>query len=301
LRTDYYLGAALFAGSPKYLDIDDRHINETFRDTGDRLYGGKLFLNGVKHTNLFVSYSKEEKDEEAVQELVGGGFDQFFSLGKAEFSVGGKMTYDTEQDDIYKGVLKLYVKYGNLTLMADGKRYNVQDGTYYENELVISNFSSGQEDRLSYSMQYALTQNIIPYLSTVLTRIEVADGEIVDGEIYKLGVDLEYFETIGVTANIEGYFYNTEVSEANGASLALEWNITRALRIIFESELLFLENSTTEEIDEADETDETVSSVYLSAEYDIWKDLTVSIFCENNEETRYLPENRYGFKAAYRF
>jgi hypothetical protein len=299
VRTDYYLGATVFGGIPKYFDMDDRHINETFRDTGDRLYGGKLFLNGIKFTNAYVAVSREENEEQIIQELIGAGIDQGFNLGRAAVTAGAKMAYDKELEDIYRGVIRLHMTYGDLTVLTDGTRYNVQEGTTFENELVISNFSVGQEDRLSYTVKYAVTESIIPYQSTVLTRMEVADGAIIDGEIFKLGVDIDYFKKIGVTSNVEGYYYNSEVSTANGGSLALEWNITRSLRMIFEGELLKLENPAT--TDETYETDEEVYSVYLTAEYDILKDVTVSIFGENNKETRYLPENRYGIKAAYRF
>lgn len=292
IRTDYYIGAAAFAGSPEYFDTDNRHISETFRDTGERLYGGKLFLNGVKNTTGHVSISKEEKDEATVQECVGAGLGRSFSLGKAYFNLGGKMQYDTQQDNIYKGALKLYMTYKNLTVMADDIRYNIKDGSAYENELVISNFSSGQEDRISYTVQYAFTKSIIAYQSSVHTHLEVVDGKMVEGNIYKLGIDLDYYRTLGLTGNIEGYRYTGELSDANGASFALDLNLTRRLCVNFESEVLKLENS---------KTNDTIYSVYLSVGYDILKRFTVGIFGENSKETRYLPENRYGATAAYKF
>lgn len=292
VRTDYYFGATVFGGIPKYFDMDDRRIDQTFRDTGERLYGGKIFLNGVKDTTGFVSYTKEETDGETVQELLGAGLNRTINLGDAVVNAGGKISYDTERNDIYKGVVGLHLQYGRFSMMADGTRYNVQDGTDYQRELVISNFSTGREDRLSYTVQYAIAETIIPYQSTILTSIEVADGEILNGEIYKLGLDINYFKTIGVTSNIEGYYYNSEVSSATGGSLTLRWCMTRSLRAILEGELLSLEDTA---------TDETVYSTYFSVEYDILKDLTVSMYYENNQETRYLPENRYGLKAAYTF
>lgn len=293
VRTDYYFGATLFAGSLEYFDIDDRYINEIYRDTGNTLYGGKIFLNGVKHTNGYISYSKEENDAQTVQELVGAGLGQTISLSRAVFEVGGKMEYDAEHDDIYKGSLRVRMTYASLAVMVDGTRYDVQEGVNYENELVLSNFSTGREDRLSYTVQLSFAKSLNVYQSAVLSSIEVDDDENLNGAIYKLGINIDFFETIGVTGNIEGYYYDSERYSANGESLAIEWNLTRALRMIFEGELLTLDN------DEADET--TVYSLYLSAEYDIFKDLTLRIFCENNEETQYLPENRYGLKIAYRF
>lgn len=292
MRTDYYFGATVFAGSPEYFDTDDRHINETFRDTGERLYGGKIFLNGVKKTTGYISFSKEELNEDTVQELAGMGLGRSFSLGAVQFNTGGKLTYDTKQNDIYKGDLRLYTQYKKLTVIAGGTRYNVQDGSSYENELVISNFLSGKEDRLSYTVQYAFTDNITGYQSTIYSNMEVVEGKVVEGEIYKLGMELDYFKSIGLSGNIEGYYYTNKVSDASGGSVAAQWHITRKLRLNFETELLTMENT---------DVEETVYLTYLSAQYDIQKDLTVSIFGENNNETAYLPENRYGAKVAYRF
>ena len=56
--------------------------------------------------------------------------------------------------------------------------------------------------------------------------------------------------------------------------------------------MLRLENTT---------TTDTIYSVYADAEYDFMKYFTLSVYGENNQKTRYLPENRYGVKLAYRF
>jgi hypothetical protein len=292
-RSDRYFGVTLFGGSPEYFDADDRHINETFRDTGDRLYGAKVFLNGVKNTTGYVSYSKEEDDGDTIQEMLGLSLGRRFNFDKDVYlSTDAKIEYDTEENDIYKGVIRAYIQMHKLRFIGDYTRYNVQDGSSYEEELVISNFSTGEEDRYSFTVQYAVTPNISVYQSTVRSEIEITSGENVTGEIYKLGVDLNYFKTIGVTSNIEGYYYNSEVSNAKGASFILDWNLTKELRLGLESEMLRLENSKTED---------TVYSILAEAEYEVIKDLTLSIYGENNQETRYLPENRYGVKAAYSF
>ncbi len=292
IRTDYYVGATVFAGSPNYFDVEGRHINETFRDTGAELYGGKLFLNGVKDTTGYLSVSKEEDDKATVQELVNAGIGRSFSLGDTTFNTSGKMAYDTRQNHIYKGALRAYLKYGNLSVIVDGTRYDAREGINDDNELVLTNFSTGLEDRLSYTLQYGPTKNIIVYQSAAFTKIEVTGGEIVDGEIVKLGVDLDYFKKIGVTGNVEGYYYSSEVSDASGGSVVLDWNITGKFRLNIESEVLALDKST---------DNETVYTLYFSTGYDIVKDFTVSIFGENNQGTKYLPENRYGIAAAYRF
>jgi len=293
LRTDYYAGVTVFAGSPEYFDSDGRHVNETFRDTGDRLYGAKLFLNGVKDTTGFVSYSKEENDSDIVQEMLGLGLGRSFTFSDLlTFKADGKMEYDTQESALYKGVLRLFLKYDKLSVITDFSTYEVKDGSSYEDELIISNFSTGKQDKYAFTIQYDITKNISPYQSTVFSKIEMPSSEVVNGEIYKLGVDLDYYKEIGVSANVEGYYYNSEISNAKGGSFVIDWSLTKALRINFESEMLRLENS---------KTSQTIYSIYGEVAYDLLKNLTLSTYAENNQETRYLPENRYGVKAAYSF
>lgn len=282
----------VFAGTPEYYDSDGRHVNESFRDTGDRLYGAKVFMNGVKDTTGYLMYSKEDDEDRTLQEFVGAGLGRKFQMDDLYIHANGKIQYDTESETIYKGTGKVYLKYGKLRINTDFSTYNVKDGSSYEDELVISNFSSGKQDKYAFSVQYDVTKNISPYWGMVYSRMEMPSGLIANGEIYKLGTDINYFKTIGVISNLEGYIYSSEVSNARGASFILDWSMTRAFRMNFESEMLRVENTTEEN---------TIYSVYLKAEYDVIKDLTVSLFGENNQETRYLPENRYGVKATYSF
>lgn len=293
VRTDYKLGMTVFAGAPQFFDEDDRHINETFRHTGDKLYGGKLFLNGVKDTTGYVSYSREMDGSEELQELLGLGLGHQFTLsGDTTLSADGKMEYDTDTKQVYRGIGRVYLKKDKLSLIGDFTRYNVKDGTDYSDELIISNFATGKEEKYALTAQYAVTDNISPYASIVRTQMEIASGAIADGSIYKLGTELNYFREKGVTSAIEGYYYNSEISNAKGVSLNVNWDITKKFRTALETEAMKLENTT---------TDKVVTSIYLKGEYDVTKDLTVSVYGENNRETRYLPENRIGAKAAYSF
>jgi len=289
LRTDFMLGATAFAGVPEYFDSDGRHVNESFRDTGDRLYGAKVFLNGVKDTTGFISYSKEEEEDVTFQEILGLGAGYRFNISDAQMHANGSVQYDIEAGNIYKGAGKLYMKYGNLIVNTDFATYNVQDGSTYADELIISNFSSGKQDKYALSVQYDITKNISPYVSAVYARMEMPSGLVANGEIYKAGSNFNYFKEIGVMTTAEGYFYNSEVSNARGGSFDIDWSMTRTFRLNFEAEMLRVENTKTEK---------TIYSLYMKAEYDLLKDLTVSIFAENNQETRYLPENRYGLKAV---
>lgn len=293
VKSDKGLGVTMFAGAPQYFDADDRHINETFRHTGDKLYGGKVFLNEVKDTTGFLSYSKEMDGDDTLQELVGFGVGRvLYDKSDSKVDFDGKLEYDTDTKDIYRGIARLYAKHKKLTLITDFTRYNVKDGTNYSEELIISNFATGKEEKYALTMQYALTDNITPYTSVKRTQMEIASGDVVKGEMYTLGTELNYFKESGISSSVEGYYYNSEVSNAKGASAKVDWSVTKTFRMALESELMRLENTS---------TNETVSSVYLKAEYDMTKDLTLSIYGENNKDTRYLPENRFGVKAVYSF
>jgi len=291
-RTDFMLGATAFAGVPEYYDSDGRHINESFRDTGDRLYGAKVFLNGVKDTTGFISYSKEEEDDVTFQEMLGLGAGYRFNVSDISLHANGSMQYDMDSGVIYKGAAKLHMKYGKLRVNTDFITYNVKDGSTYEDELIISNFSSGKQDKYALYVQYDVTKNIAPYWSAVYSRMEMGSGLISKGEIYKLGSEFNYFKEFGIISGLEGYIYSSDISNAKGGSFDIDWSVTRAFRMNFESEMLRVEQSFEEK---------TIYSLYLRAEYDLLKDFTISVYAENNQETRYLPENRYGLKAVYSF
>lgn len=292
-RTESYFGVTGFAGAPRYFDSDGRHVNESFRSTGDKLYGGKIFLNGVKNTTGYISYSKEDKDSDTLQEFLGAGLGRRFDFGDKKYIlISGRTEYDMEENDMYKGNFRVHGSYDKLNVIYDFTRFNVQDGSAYEDELIISNFSSGEQDRYSLIVQYALNQNLTPYVSGVYTELKMPSDEEVGGDIYKAGLEFNWFKEYGLTGNIEGYKYESDVSNASGGSLVFDWYVRKELLLTFESEMLRMENSKTED---------NIYSVYLEAAYSVTKDLTVSVYGENNQETRYLPENRYGVKAVYSF
>ncbi|ADD67573.1 hypothetical protein Dacet_0793 [Denitrovibrio acetiphilus DSM 12809] len=293
VRTDYLFGATVFAGKPEFFDADGKHVNEKYRYTGDRFYGGRIFLNGVKNTSGFISYTRETDGGDTLQELLGVGAGHRLDISEDFFiKADGRVEYDTEENVIYKSIARVSVDYKKLRLLGDITTYDVEDGTSYEDELIISNFSTGKQERYAFTVQYALTPNITPYQSTVFSRIELPAGLVENGEIYKLGVDLNYFKEVGVNANLEGYYYNSLISNAKGGSFIIDWSLNKKTRLSFEAEVLRLENSKGED---------NVYSLYVEAVYDVLKDITVTAYAENNQETRYLPENRYGLKATYSF
>ncbi|MGE4498233.1 MAG: hypothetical protein AB7E48_10175, partial [Deferribacterales bacterium] len=302
VRTDWSFGVTAFGGAPEYFDADDRHINESFRDTGDRLYGGKIFLNGVKNYTGYVSYSKEEDGDRTIQELAGLGLGRrFISLSdKTVFlTLDGKIDYDMEDDEIYRGMGRVYARYKKLGLIADATRIRVEDGSERLGELIITNFSSGKEDRYSYTVEYALTDHYTVYQGTTHVVLLNNFGEWVTGDIYKFGANVNHFKSHGLTSNIEMYLYDGSDSEANGVSFVLDWSILRELRFSFEAE--YVGRSEIKNGTAGMDREDSIYSLYGELEYDVIKDLTLGVYAENNRETRYLPENRYGLKATYNF
>lgn len=302
VRTDNYFGVTVFGGVPEYFDADDRHINQTFRDTGDKLYGAKVFLNGVKNYNGYISYSKEEDGSRTIQELIGLGLSRNFVSAKDKtvfLSLSGKLDYDAETSELYRGILRVYGNYKKFGLIAEASRIRVEDGSDRLNELVITNFSSGKEDRYSYTLEYAINDHYTVYQSTVHTVLLNNFGKWVTGNIYKFGGSVDYFKTHGLTSSMEGYVYDGSDVEANGASFTLDWSITRALRSNLQLE--YVGRSELKDRTKGMDIQKDIYSLYAEIEYDIVKSFTVGIYAEKNKETRYLPEDRYGIKATYNF
>jgi len=294
-RSDNHFGVTLFGGIPKYLDKDDKYIHEEFRDTGERIYGGKIFLNGVKNTNGYLSYSREEDDSETIQELLGAGlgrdFRNFYLQG-LNMSLDGKLDYELNDSDIYKADIRAGFDYKKLGLILRFTRYNVKDGYRDDRELIISNFSTGEEDRYSYTIEFKATDNIRLYQGLVHTLVEYPSGEWIRGTIAKGGADFSYFKEIGVVTGFHGYYYDSELASAEGAGGYVDWNITNNLKWTTEGEFVKMDDW---------KDDDELYSLFTELEYIFSNKYTFTIYYENNEETRYLPENRAGAKFKYTF
>jgi hypothetical protein len=296
LRTDYKFGVSVFAGSPEFYDSDDRAIKQTFRDAGDRLYGGRIFLNGVKNTSAYISYSKEEDDDRTIQELVGFGLGRVFVLNEDTFiTVDGKLDYDQESNDLYRGIARVFAKHKKFAFSADASRIRVEDGSERFEELVITTFSDGKQDRYSYTLEYAINNNYKVYHSLVHSVILDNDGRWETGEIIKFGLNIDHFKTHGLTSEVEFYIYESDIAEATGGSFNIDWNITRELSTSFSAE--YVGYSQVAGLDR----EKDVYSIYADLEYDILRNLSVNLYAENSKETRFLPENRYGVKFKYFF
>lgn len=294
-RTDYYFGITLFGGIPKYLDKDDRHINDEFRETGEVIYGGKLFLNGVENTTGYLSYSREEDDSNTVQELLGAGVGRTFIdlfVKDLKLNIDVKMDYELNEDELYKADIKGSLEYKKFVLILGYTRFNVKDGFRGGRELVISNFSTGREDRYFYTIEYWINENIKIYQGLVHTLVKYPSGEWVSGNIVKAGADFSYFKEAGVFTGINGYYYENDIANAGGAGYYLDWNITNDLKWGVEGEYVKMNHWN---------DDYGIFSFYTDLEYKISKHYLLGAYFEKNEKTRYLPQERVGVKIEYIF
>lgn len=294
-RTDYYFGITLFGGVPRYLDKDDRHINDEFRKTGDRIYGGKVFLNGVKKTTGYISYSREEEDSNTVQELLGAGLGRsFIDLFVTDFilNIDTAIDYEVNEDKLYKADIKGSFEYKKLSLILGFTRFNVKDGFRGGRELVISNFSTGREDRYFYTIEFRINNNIKVYQGLVHTMVEYPSGEWVAGNIVKGGVDFSYFKEAGIFTGFNGYYYENDIANAGGGGYYLDWNITNNLKWKIESEYVKLDHY---------KDDDGIFSFYTDLEYKFTKNYILGAYFEKNEKTRYLPQDRVGIRFDYIF
>jgi hypothetical protein len=253
-------------------------------------------LNGVKNTSAYISYSKEEDDDRTIQELVGFGLGRVFVLNEDTFiTVDGKLDYDQESNDLYRGIARVFAKHKKFAFSADASRIRVEDGSERFEELVITTFSDGKQDRYSYTLEYAINNNYKVYHSLVHSVILDNDGRWETGEIIKFGLNIDHFKTHGLTSEVEFYIYESDIAEATGGSFNIDWNITRELSTSFSAE--YVGYSQVAGLDR----EKDVYSIYADLEYDILRNLSVNLYAENSKETRFLPENRYGVKFKYFF
>jgi len=291
-NTNDYFGFEVFGGIPKFLFREDRYIDKQFRDTGDRIYGGKVFLNGIKKLDSYIQYSKEYDQEKTLQELVGAGLRHFVQLtDNVKILYSAKGEYELEYERLYRGDGYLKLSAGNFQISFSASRFNVKDGYSGERILVISNFSTGKEDRYSYSILYNFKGFLKVYQSTMRSYVQYPLDNWMKGDVYRAGLFLDYFANKGFLFDINFYYYDGELSDAKGAASKIDWSITNKLKFIFNGEYVKKDNWN---------DSENLYSLYTKAEY-LFKKLTLSIYAEKNKNTIYLPDRRFGISARIIF
>lgn len=245
-RPDRPYGYSLYAGQPRYMEIHDERFERQFRDSGDYLAGGKVFLRGVPDLRANVSYSREGGGGEVYREIIGlgGGKDYFLPRrqeGREEIilALDGSVDYNPDKSVLDRLSARLFVIYSEkLRAVLQADRFDVRDDYPADRELIISLFSSGREERAKYTVTYDLKPQIAIYQSSVFTQLEMPDGAWRQGRIIKGGVSGDFKEAWGVVFDAGLYHFNSHLAEATGLALTLDyqpdplWNLQLGLEAV---------------------------------------------------------------------
>lgn len=291
--SDYFLGIDIFGGIPKYITKDDRYINQEFRDTGDRIYGFKLFSNDLKDLNGFVGYSKELDSEKTVQEILSAGIGFKYKLtDKIKMDIKTSGDYELTLNQLYRGDIKADFSFYDLNGYLSATKFNVKDGYSADRKLIISNFSTGKEERYSYHLEYPINKYFKIYHGLTHTYLQYNSGEWGEGEIIELGIILSMIEKYGLLFDFGGYRYDSIIADANGISANIDWYLNNNLKNIFKFEYVDFQK-----------WDYSKNIYFLSYElsYDITKKANLSAFIEKSSRVVYLPERKIGVKFQWNF
>ncbi len=226
-------GYSLYAGQPRYLEVDEERLERQFRDTGAYLAGGKIFLQGYEGVRANASYSREGGGGEIHREIVGlaGGKDFFPLLAGRErtLALDGSLDYSPEQAAPDRMSARLFLIWSEkLRGVLQADRYHVRDNYPAGREMIISLLSSGREDRAQYTLTYDFSPEIALYQAAVLTEMEMPDGAWRQGTIIKGGVSGNYREARGIDFDAGLYHFASHQAEATGVALSMRYT-SRAL------------------------------------------------------------------------
>lgn len=288
-----YFGVDLFGGIPKYITKDDRYINQEFRDTGDRIYGFKIFTNQIKDFNSFLGYSKELNEHVTVQELlsVGGNFRYNFN-DDFKFDINALMDYEMNFDQLYRVDAKADFGIYKLEGYLSASKFDVKDGYREDRRVVITNFSSGKEERYTYHLEYPINNNFKIYHGLTHTYLQYSSGEWGEGEIIDVGMNLSLIERYGISIDFGAYRYDSALADANGINIKTDWYMTNRLKSILKFEYV--------NFDKWDYS-KNVYSFNYDLSYKFSKNMSIVTFVEKNSKIVYLPERKIGVKFQWSY
>ncbi len=297
--TPAYFGVTLYGGVPYYKNFEDR--KEVFRDTGDLIYGGRVFLSGIESVSAYIGYSRETgKNSE-------GRYGVFSEI----LSAGGYYVYDMSSDgvesyasvnavaeyDPFHGALsrlsgKANYRRGMFELVAFGDIFDIRDQYPKGRELIIRLLSTGKEMRYGGDAAFNPADWISIYGGVYGTTVEVNSGSNIYGAVYKAGFDLYFMKYAGLMFAGEFYYYDTGRYDALGGALSGEWRVTQDLSFILSGELASLKDGV-----------DTINAYAVNAELTlhITRFLTASVFYEKGEKNRFIDDMRCGATVKYDF
>ncbi len=300
-RPDMPLGYSLYIGQPRYMEIHNQRFERQFRDSGDYLAGGKVFLRGVEGVRANMSYSREGGGGDVYREIIGlgGGRDFFIPHHRQDeedmiLAADGSLDYNPDQSVIDRLSARLFMIYSpRLQAVVQVDRYDVRDDYPTDRELIISLFSTGREDRAKYTITYNLRPELALYQSSVFTELEMPDGARRQGRIIKGGVMGDFQEQWGVDFDAGLYHFDSHLAEANGGAMSVNYHPVQAWNLLLGYEYV--------DISKPLRDDDSAQTVSVEVGYRPGIKWKVAGYLEHSDNPEYRSDFRTGLRLDYRF
>lgn len=291
-------GYSLYAGQPRYLEIYEERLERQFRDTGDYLAGGKIFLQGYEGVRANASYSREGGGGEIHREIVAlaGGKDFFPTLAGRErvLALDGSLDYSPDQAALDRMSARLFLIWSEKVrgvLQAD--RYDVRDNYPGGREMIISLLSSGREDRAQYTVTYDFSPEIALYQATVFTEMEMPDGAWRPGTIIKGGVSGNYRDHWGIDFDAGLYHFESHQAEATGMALSMRYTPQSPWDLLLGLELV--------RIDAPFRQEKSARSISAEIGYTPAPNWKLAGYLERSDNPEFKSDFRTGLRLDYLF
>jgi len=298
LRPEGIIGVSAFAGQPRYLEIDPDRFHREFRDTGDYIFGGKVFLQGMKGLRANVSYSREGNGENVYRDLLGAGAGKDFNLKvfdtDVRISSDVLADYNTDKSNMDKLTGRVNVFFDKkVRVILGADRYNVKEDYPEGRELIMSLLSTGREDRLSYTIFYDITENLAVYQASTFTRLEMPDGEWHRGTIIKGGINGNFLKEAGLDFGVGVYRFDSFVAKASGVTTEIKWHLSG--KWTFEGGVEAVSFNT------PFRDSKTATTVTGEVKYSPNRRMNVAVFAEQSDNPEYTSDFRAGIRVEYNF
>lgn len=291
------IGVSAFAGQPRYLEIDPDRFHREFRDTGDFIFGSKVFLQGIEGLRAHISYSRENGGD-VYRELLGAGAGKDFKLKVFDtdmrISSDVLADYNTDKSTLHKLTGRLYFSFDKkvrIILAAD--RYNVKEDFPEGRELIMSLLSTGREDRLSYTIFYDITRNWAVYQASTFTHLEMPDGEWHEGTIIKGGINGNFLKEAGLDFGVGVYNFDSFVAKASGVTAEIKWHLSGKWTFEGGVEAVFFNTPFRDS--------KTATTVTGEVKYSPNRRMNVAVFAEQSDNPEYTSDFRTGMRVDYNF
>lgn len=297
--TPAYLGITLYGGVPSYKNFEDRKV--VFRNTGDLVYGGRIFLSGIENVHAYIGYSLETGRGDSgsfsvfSESLGAGGFYKYdlSSAGlKSYLTVGADVEYDPHNGVMSRLSGRFDYKYDFFGFKVFGDIFDVKDQYPQGRELIIQLLSNGSEKRLGGDVSFDISDIAYIYAGLYATNLQLKNDRSLNGMVYKGGFEINLMKEAHLTLGGEVYYYDTWLFDAAGGMLSVDWRISRDFALNISGEMAGMLGA-----------GKPVTAYSVDTELKIYllKGLEAAVYFGKGENNRFVDDIRCGLTVKYAY